>query len=418
VTTVTGLSVPLRRNRDFMLLWSGETLSELGSQISLVAYPLLVLALTGSAAKAGVVGFAKTVPIAVLALPAGALADRMDRKHLMVACDAVRALALVTIPIALAAGGVPYVLIVAVAFIDGSGFVFSYVAERGALRQLVPRDQLPEAVARNESRWFAASLVGPPLGGLLFGIGRAVPFLTDAISYAASTTGMLLIRSDFQQPRVASERGDLRDGLRWIWRRPFFRDCALLFAGGNPVFTGLYLLIVVLAKHHGASSPLVGVMLGIAAAGGLLGALLAPMLQRRFSSRLVLIGETSLIAFVMPLLLLVHNALLLGLIVAVAELLTPVTNSIVVSYRVALAPDQLQSRVQAASTLIAFSAGWLGPLFVGFMLQNAGSTATILALSGWTLFLAVVAIVTPAFRYPPNLDEPDALNPPASTLVS
>jgi MFS family permease len=418
VALVAGVSVPLRRNRDFMLLWSGEALSELGSQISLVAYPLLVLALTGSAAKAGVVGFAKTVPIAVFALPAGALADRVNRKHLMVVCDGVRALALASLAIALAAGGAPYALIVAVALIDGSGFVFSYVAERGALRQLVARDQIAEAVARNESRTFAANLAGPPLGGLLFGIARAVPFLTDAISYAASTTSMLLIRTDFQEARVASDRGDLRDGLRWIWRRPFFRTCALLFAGGNPIFTALYLLIVVLAKRHGASSALIGVMLGIAAAGGLLGALLAPALQRRLSPRLVLVGETWVIALVLPLLLVAYNALLLGVILAVAELVTPVTNSIVVSYRVALAPDRLQGRVQAASTLLSFSAGWLGPLFVGFMLQNAGSTPTILAISGWALLLALVAILTPALRHPPNPHEPGAVKPKAPTLVS
>jgi MFS family permease len=395
----------LRRNREFMLLWSGQTLSELGSQVSLVAYPLLVLALTGSAAKAGVVGFAKAVPLALLALPAGALADRVNRKHLMVACDGVRALALAAIPIALAAGSLPYALIVAVAFIDGSGFVFSYIAERGALRQLVPRAQLTEAVARNESRWFAASLAGPPLGGLLFGIGRAVPFVTDAFSYAASTTSMLLIKTDFQEPRADSERAGLAEGLRWIWRRPFFRACALLFAGGNPVFTGLYLLIVVLAKRHGASSALVGLMFAIVAGGGLLGALLAPAVQRRLRPRHVLIGETWLLALVLPLLLLAHNALLLGLIVAAAELVTPVSNSIVVGYRVALTPDRLQGRVQAAATLFAFSAGWLGPLVVGLMLQNAGSTATILALAGWALFLAVAAIAAPALRHPPNLDE-------------
>jgi MFS family permease len=143
-----------------MLLWSGQTLSGLGSQISLVAYPLLVLALTGSPAKAGIVGFAKTVPFAALALPAGALADRVNRKKLMVACDGVRALALASIPIALATGGVPYSLIVSVAVIDGSGYVVSLVAERGALRQLVPQEQLGDAVARNESRLFAAMLAG------------------------------------------------------------------------------------------------------------------------------------------------------------------------------------------------------------------------------------------------------------------
>lgn len=389
-----------------MLLWGGQTLSELGSQISLVAYPLLVLALTGSPAKAGVVGFAKTLPIAALALPAGVLADRMNRKHLMVACDGVRALALASIPIALASGALPYALIVAVAFIDGSGFVVSYVAERGALAQLVAQEQLGEAVARNESRSFAAMLAGPPLGGLLFGIARAVPFLTDAISYAASTTSMLLIRTEFQETRVEAQRGGLTDGLRWLWRERFFRACALLFAGGNPIFTGVYLLIVVLAKRHGASSALVGVMLGIAAAGGLLGALLAPALRRRLSVGRVVIGETCVTALVLLLLLLTHNAILLGLIVAAAEFSTPVTNSIVVSYRVALAPDRLQGRIQAASTLVSFSAASLGPLAIGFMLQNTGPTPTILALCSWALLLAVIAILAPALRHPPDLPLP------------
>jgi MFS family permease len=400
-----------------MLLWSGQTLSELGSQISLVAYPLLVLALTGSPAKAGVVGFAKTLPIAALALPAGVLADRMNRKHLMVACDGVRALALASIPIALASGELPYALIVVVAFIDGSGFVVSYVAERGALAQLVPQDQLGEAVARNESRTFAAMLAGPPLGGLLFGIARAVPFLTDAISYAASTTGMLLIRTEFQESRVEGLRGGLADGLRWLWRERFFRACALLFAGGNPIFTGVYLLIVVLAKRHGASSALVGVMLGIAAAGGLLGALLAPTLRRRLSPSLVVLGETCLTALVLLLLLLTHNAILLGLIVAAAEFSTPVTNSIVVSYRVALAPDRLQGRIQAASTLVSFSAASLGPLAIGFMLQNAGTTATILATCGWAALLAVGAVLTPALRHPPTLPQPSSPTHRANMLT-
>lgn len=403
-----------------MLLWSGQTLSTLGTQISLVAYPLLALAVTGSPAKAGVVGFAKSVPIAVLALPAGELADRLNRKHLMVASDAVRALALATIPIAVAAGGVPYWLIVAVAFIDGSGFVFSYIAERGALRQLVSADQLSQAVARNESRTFGAMLAGPPLGGLLFGLGRVVPFLCDAISYAASTISMLLIKSDFQEARSDSSPGDIREGFRWLWSRPFFRACSLLFAGSNPIFTGLYLLVVVLAKQHGASAPLVGVMLGIAAAGGLLGALLAPMLQRALSPRLVLIGESWMLALAIPWLLLAHNAILLGVIVAAAELITPVTNSIVVSYRVALTPDRLQGRVQAASTLVSFSFGWLGPLLVGFLLQGSGATATILALTGWALLLAAGASCSQAFRNPPTIDPParTAPSPPVEMVAS
>jgi predicted MFS family arabinose efflux permease len=306
---------------------------------------------------------------------------------------------------------VPYGLVVLVAVVDGTGFVITYVSERGAVRRLVPPEQLGEAVARNESRMFAAMLAGPPLGGVLFGLGRAVPFLADAVSYAASAVAKLLIRTDFQDVREPATPFGAAEGLRWLWERPFFRLCSLLFAGSNPVFTGLYLLVVVLAKRHGASSALVGVMLGIAAAGGLIGALLAPALQRRLSARAVLIGESWALALAIPLLAVAQDALLLGAILAAAELITPVTNSIVVGYRVALTPDRLQGRVQAASTLISFSAGWLGPLAVGVLVENAGTTATVLALSGWMLLLAAVATAAPAFRHPPGLTPAPATAP-------
>lgn len=399
-------STPLRHNREFLLLWSGQAISQLGSQISLVAYPLLVLAVTGSPAKAGLVAFARNIPIAALALPAGLLADRVNRKRLMVATDGVRALAMASIPIAAATGGVPYVLILILAAIDGSGFVLTSVAERGALRQLVAPEQLGAAVTRNESRMFGAMLVGPPLGGLLFGIGRAVPFVVDAASYAISTITKLMIRTEFQEAREDGGAGDAREGLRWLWQRPFLRNCMLLFAGSNPIFTGLYLLVVVLAKGHGASAALIGLMLGIAAAGGLLGALLAPAFQRRLTARSALVGESWVLALSIPLLLVVHEALLIGVIMAAAELITPVTNSFVVGFRVALAPDRLQGRVQAASTLVSFSAGWLGPLLVGFLLEGTGESATILVLTGWALVLALAATGSRSLRNPPSLDAP------------
>jgi MFS family permease len=388
----------VRRNRDFMLLWSGQALSGLGSQLSLVAYPLLVLALTGSPAKAGVAGFVRTLPIALLALPAGVLADRFDRRRVLIASDAGRALAVAAIPIGLAAGRLPYGLLLAVAFVDGAGFVVSYVAERGVLRRLVAADELGQAVARNESRLFAALLAGPPLGGLLYGIGRALPFLADAVSYAFSTAATLAIRADLRVAREPGGRTGVLDGVRWIWREPFVRATALLFAAGNPVFTGLTLLLVVLAKRHGASPTLVGTMLGIAAAGGFAGALIAPALQRRLPARAVLVAESAVAAGAILLLLVVHSAPLLGLCAAAAELITPLTNSIVVGYRVARAPDELQGRVQAAATLISFSAAALGPLAVGLLVAGAGPSAAVLALAGWMAALAVAALATPAFR--------------------
>jgi MFS family permease len=144
---------PLLRNRDYMLLWSGQTLSELGSQTSSVAYPLLILALTGSATKAGGVGLAKWLPLALFALPAGALADRLDRKRLMIATDAIRLSGAASIVVTLWLGRPPYLQVVLVAFLDGAMFVTSHITERGALGQVVPEAQ----VAFSARRWEESS---------------------------------------------------------------------------------------------------------------------------------------------------------------------------------------------------------------------------------------------------------------------
>lgn len=396
--------VRLVNNRDFMLLWTGEAVSQLGSQASTVAFPLLVLSLTGSAAKAGIVGLAKWLPLALTALPAGMAADRFDRKRLMIASDAIRALLLATIPVALWLGHPSFFQIAAVAFLDGCLFTVSYVAERGALPHVVDTDQLPDAVAQNEARLFAANIVGPPLGGLLYAAGRALPFVADACSSVVSMVTVAATRASFQFRSRAPRRerwGGSAEGLRWLWGQPFFRSAALLFAAGNPLYTGLYLLAILLAKHYGASSAAVGAMFALVGVGGLLGALLASPARRRISARAALVGEAWLVGCAMPLLLIAHAAALIGLIVAVAEFPTPLTNSFVSGYRVAATPDHLQGRVQAAGTLTTMSLAWLGPLVVGFVFQHAGANATVLMITGWAALLAVVTTSIPSLRAGP-----------------
>jgi predicted MFS family arabinose efflux permease len=394
----------LVKNRDFMLLWTGEALSQLGSQASTVAFPLLVLALTGSPAKAGIVGLAKWLPLAVTALPAGLAADRFDRKRLMMVSDGVRALLLASIPVALWLGRPSFLQIAAVAFLDGCLFTVRYVAERGALPQVVSPEQIPDAVAQNEARMFAANIIGPPLGGILFAAGRALPFVADACSCLVSMVTVAATRARFQLRSHAPRQerwGGLAEGLRWLWQQPFFRSAALLFAAGNPLYTGLYLLAILLAKHHGASSSAVGVMFALVGAGGLLGAVLAGPVRRRISARTALVGEAWLVGCALPLLLVAHSAALIGLVVAAAEFPTPLTNSFVSGYRVAATPDHLQGRVQAAGTLTTMSLAWLGPLVVGFAFQHAGASATVLMVAGWAALLAVVTTMLPALRAGP-----------------
>jgi predicted MFS family arabinose efflux permease len=297
-------------------------------------------------------------------------------------------------------GSPSFLQITVVAFLDGALFATSFVCERGALSQVVPAEQLPDAVAQTQAREFSALLAGPPLGGLLFAVGRALPFLFDAVSFLGSMIGLSLTRSEFQAERSARRPAwsEPVEGIRWLWRRPFFRATTLLFALGNPYFTGLYLLAILLAKHHGASSASIGAMFAIAGAGGVAGALLAGPLLRRMSLRMALLSGNWLLVVGAPLLLLVHSPFLIGMVIAVAELLTPLVNAIVSGARVAATPDELQGRVQAAATALSMSLGWLGPLAVGVVFAAAGPTATVLLALGWALVLALLTTIVPSLR--------------------
>ncbi|MBV9607416.1 MAG: MFS transporter [Solirubrobacterales bacterium] len=397
-----GAQVPLRRNRDYMLVWAGQGVSELGSQISTVAYPLLVLALTRSPAKAGVVGLAATLPLPLLALPAGVLADHFDRKRLMLVCDAVRAAALAALTIAVFSGGVAYGVVAGVAFADGALLAVSFVTERGVLRRLVPPEQLAAAVAQNETVFYAGSVVGPPVGGLLFAISRGLPFLADAVSYAFSATATLLTRSRFQPERTEPRSGlvaEFTGGIRWLWHHPLLRTCSLLAAASNPTYRALYLLLVVLAKRHGASSGLIGVMFAMIAVAGLLGGLLASSRHAaRISVRTAVRLDTWTCALLMPLLLIARGTLFTALLIALIEIPAPILNSAVEGLRSTLAPEHLQGRVHAAAGTLSQSLGWAGPLVIGLALQHFSSTTSILLLCGWALVSALGAAMLPSMR--------------------
>ncbi|MEP7068685.1 MAG: MFS transporter [Usitatibacter sp.] len=159
---------PLWRNRDYMLLWSGQVASTLGSTASTVVIPLLILALTSSPEAAGLAGASRALPYLVFSLPVGALIDRWDRKAVMIRCDIGRAIAVATIPLAIAFDALTLWLIYAVSLVEGSLYVFFNIAEVAALPRVVPQAQLPEAAALNEAGFGVANIVGPPFGTVLY----------------------------------------------------------------------------------------------------------------------------------------------------------------------------------------------------------------------------------------------------------
>lgn len=394
-------TVPLRRNRDFLLLWSGEVVSTLGSQVSLVAFPLLVLATTHSPAKAGLVGFANQVPVLVLYLPAGVLVDRHDRRTLMVVSSLVGGLALASVPVALALGELTFGQIVVVALIAGARQVIYNTAEQGALPLVVADSQIAEAVTRNQARSEAAAIAGPPLGGLLFGAARLLPFAADAVSYLFSALGALCVATALQEPRTGQRQRpvvEVGEALRWFWSQSFLRASALAVAASNFTLVAVELVLIVRAREAGAAPATVGVMLSMVGAGGLIGALIAIQITRRVPAPVIVIGNFWVDAALLPLLALTHSPYLLGTIVGVVALGGPAWNAVVVGARLTLTPDHLRGRVISAARLISGSLLAVGPLVAGLLTQDVGSTDTLSALAGWQLLVALAATATKSLR--------------------
>ena len=220
----------LWRNRDYMLLWSGQVISSIGTQASQLAFPLLVLALTRSPAQAGFAGALRALPYLIFSLPAGALIDRWDRKRVMIFCDTGRALSMASIPFALAIGQLTVLQLFIVSAIEGTLYVFFNIAEAACLPRVVAKEQLPAATAQNMATDGINALIGPPLGGALYALGSMLPFLADAISYFASVISLFFIKANFQELRVAARRKlwvEIGEGLSWLWHHPLIRFMAL-----------------------------------------------------------------------------------------------------------------------------------------------------------------------------------------------
>ena len=167
---------PLWHNRDYLLLWSGQTISSIGSGVSELAFPLLVLALTHSPAQAGFASALRTLPYFIFTLPGGALIDRWNRKRVMILCDMGRAISMASIPVALVFGHLTLVQLYIVSLLEGSLYVFFDLAETASLPRVVPKEQLPAAISQNQVTFGITNLLGPPSGGVLYTLGRAVPF--------------------------------------------------------------------------------------------------------------------------------------------------------------------------------------------------------------------------------------------------
>jgi MFS family permease len=379
---------PLRRNRDFVLFQSGQLLSAVGTSTASIAYPLLTLAVTNSPVRAGAVSFAQFLPIVLFSLISGVVGDRVDRKRLMIAADVVRVLAVGALVVVILLDRLVFWQIVVVSFVEGTGAVFFGAGRSGVFKSVVPKAQLAAAASTEEARLSIVRLVGPPVGGALFGVGRAVPFLVDAVSYAFSTLSLLAIRTALQEQR---ERADTHvfaeavEGLVFVWKNAFLRLTTLMLTLGNFSAAGVQLAVVVLAKQHGLSSAAVGVLVALVGATTLLGAAASPLVRRLLSPRAILLSEfwasLALVSF-----LAWPSVYVLAAAFAFQAFFFANTDAAVRTYWYAATPDRLIARVPSAMGNVIVLFMPLGPLVAGFLIESVSPRAAI------ALFLAVALV--------------------------
>ena len=404
-----GQAASLWRNRDYMLLWAGQVASILGSASVSKIYPLLILAITGSAAQAGVAAALQALPYLVFSLPAGALIDRWDRKRVMILCDLGRGLAVSSIALAIGLDALSIWHIYAVALVNGSLFVFFNIAEAAVLPKVVPAAQLPNAVGQNEAAFGAAMIVGPSVGTSLFQlVNHLAPFVLNAVLFFVSLVSLRHIRTSFRTTQVESRkslRGEIVEGLRWILDRPLIRYLALLCGGMNMMIAATPLLLIMSAKQLGAQDMEIGVLFSVGGLGGILGSMLAARLLRRFGFRTLIVRSVVLIALIFPLYAVAPATWLLALLFGCIYMTYTVYSVVQYSYRLTLIPDALQGRVNSSFRLVAFGFDPLGALLSGLIIEYWGVAYAVGFISVLVTFIAVTAAINRPLRELPPIQD-------------
>ncbi len=388
----------LWRNRDFLLLWSGQAVSSVGSQVSLLAFPWLILSVTHSPLLAGLIAAIRFLPYLLFGLVAGALVDRWNRKRVMIVCDVGRAIVLGSIPVAYTFGWLTGTQLFLVAFIEGTLFIFFGLAEMASLPHVVPQEQLSDALAQSMMMDSVVGLMGPSLSGILFTLGNIIPFLADALSYSASVVSLLFIRKQFQEERVDTTQKlwtEIKEGTGWLWRHPVIRFLALLNSVLIFCCVGYTLVVLVFAQEQHASKIAIGLIFAAGGLGSIVGAFMIGPLTRRFSFEQRLIWATWIWVITWLCFLIAPNPLILGIVTAASFIIVPIHAATIYGYRLTHIPDRLQGRVTSIYRISLFGGQMLGLLVTGLLLQLVGPIYTVLILFVPQVIMAIATQINP-----------------------
>jgi MFS family permease len=385
--------LPLRRNRNFQLLWVGQVLSDLGSEFGALAYPLLILALTHSPVTAGIVGTATSVTAFAVRLPAGSLADRIDRRKTMIMVDGVRTFVLLGLAVAVAMHAIVWPVVLLVAIVDRIGDTLFTPASNAALPDIVRDDQLERAWAATEARQYAASLGGPALGGILFSLGRAVPFFGDTISYGVSMLTSGAMKGSFHSAQKEVDRRGLWheafEGVRLIWHDALLRAVVVQAPLINFAFTGVIFTVTLSLQHHGTSASVIGLTQSAIMVGGLLGAIAAPKIQGRFCLTQLVVTLTAGGALLFGAAAIIAPSPLMAIPIAIPFFVSPVSNAALFAAMLRKTPAEMRGRVNNALLQMATGLAALAPLVAGLLVAH---TSPHWAMGAFAIALSISAV--------------------------
>jgi MFS family permease len=367
----------LLRQRNFRLLWTGETVNQLGSAMALIGVPLLaVVFLHATSFEVGVLTAAEYLPWLVIGLPAGAWVDRLPSRPVMIVCDVISAALYASIPVAYAAHVLTVGQLVAVQLLAGAVSVLFTTAYQVNLPSLVKDEELAEGNAKLQASASAASLGGRGLSGIVTQVvGATASVIVNAVSFLVSAACLLAIRAP--EPRKSAPRQgarlrrDVIDGMRLVFRDPYLRPMTLAGALANFALDGYAAVVVVfLVRVVGVSAGLVGLLLAIPGVGGLLGALVARRLMARLgTARALLVGTVGSMPGALLVPLADRGPRLAFFVIGVLIAATGVGNFNVIlpTFRQTYCPRSMIGRVTATMRFLSLGVGPVGAFAGGVL---------------------------------------------------
>jgi MFS family permease len=392
----------LWRHRDFLLLWSGETVSQLGTTIGKIALPLVAATALGATPwEMGLLTAATTAAFLLVGLPAGALLDRVRRRRVMIAADLARFALFGWVPLAWWLGVLTFPQLVVVALLGGVATVFFDVAYQSVLPSVVGREGLVEGNTKLESTRAAAEAAGPALGGgLVQLVGAATAVVLDALSFLVSAAALARMRGreEVPAPSGRSLRADIGEGMRFVLGHRLLRAITACTGTAN-LFGGVLLAVEVLylATELDLAPGLIGLVLSAGGVAGVAGAVTAGRWIRRFGQGRVVVGAL-LVTGPLVLLVAAGSAVLFAVGLAALAYGAVLYNVAQVSFRQAICPDRLLGRMNASIRFLVWGTIPLGGLLGGALGELLGLRATLLVAAVGTVLAPAWVLFSPLRR--------------------